>query len=137
MNIYLYHYIHINISFGIIKMTASFLTKYRPSTIKDFKLNDYMEKALYSFIQMEELNILLYGNTSSGKTMLLDAIIREYYNLSESSQIPENNILLINNLKEQGIQYYRNEMKSFCQKTARSQVTSLGREIMLGVLLRP
>ena len=96
-------------------MTASFLTKYRPSTIKDFKLNDYMEKALYSFIQMEELNILLYGNTSSGKTMLLDAIIREYYNLSESSQIPENNILLINNLKEQGIQYYRNEMKSFCQ----------------------
>ena len=96
-------------------MTDSFLTKYRPSTIKDFKLNNHMEKALYSFIEMDDLNILLYGNPSSGKTMLLDAIIRAYYGLSTQCQMPENNILMINNLKEQGIQYYRNEMKAFCQ----------------------
>lgn len=96
-------------------MTDSFLTKYRPSTIKDFKLNNHMENALYSFIEMDDLNILLYGNPSSGKTVLLDAMIREYYGLSIKCQIPENNILMINNLKEQGIQYYRNEMKAFCQ----------------------
>lgn len=96
-------------------MTYSFLTKYRPSTIKGFKLNNHMENALYSFIEMDDLNILLYGNPSSGKTMLLDAILREYYGLTIECQIPENNILIINNLKEQGIQYYRNEMKAFCQ----------------------
>jgi DNA polymerase III delta prime subunit len=55
------------------------------------------------------------GNSSSGKTSLLYALIREYYGLSKESTFPENNILFINNLKEQGIQYFRNEMKTFCQ----------------------
>lgn len=96
-------------------MTESFLTKYRPSKIKNFQLEDSMEQALYSFIAMDDLNLLLYGNTSCGKTILLEAIIREYYHLNIYEQIPEYNILIINNLKEQGIQYYRNEMKSFCQ----------------------
>lgn len=96
-------------------MTDSFLSKYRPKTIKDFKLSSHMENAIYSFIEMENVNILLYGNPSSGKSMLLNAIVREYYNLKPSDYLPENNILTINNLKEQGIQYYRNEMKSFCQ----------------------
>ncbi len=96
-------------------MTDSFLSKYRPKTIKDFKLSHHMENAIYSFIEMENVNILLYGNPSSGKSMLLNAIVREYYNLAPNAHLPENNILTINNLKEQGIQYYRNEMKSFCQ----------------------
>ena len=96
-------------------MTDSFLSKYRPKTVKDFKLSDHMENAIYSFIEMENVNILLYGNPSSGKSMLLNAIVREYYELEPDAHLPENNILTINNLKEQGIQYYRNEMKSFCQ----------------------
>lgn len=96
-------------------MSESFLIKYRPYKIKDFKLNESMEKALYSFVEMDDLNILLYGNSNCGKTILLDAIVREYYHLTPDSTYPEHNILSINNLKEQGIQYYRNEMKSFCQ----------------------
>ena len=96
-------------------MTDSFLSKYRPKTVKDFKLSDHMENAIYSFIEMENVNILLYGNPSSGKSMLLNAIVREYYELEPDAHLPENNILTINNLKEQGIQFYRNEMKSFCQ----------------------
>ena len=34
---------------------------------------------------------------------------REYYNLKD---IPTANVLLINNLKEQGISYYRSEVKT-------------------------
>jgi DNA polymerase III delta prime subunit len=64
---------------------------------------------------MDDLNILFVGNTSSGKTTLLYAIIREYYGLKKTDNIPENNIMFINNLKEQGIHFYRNEMKTFCQ----------------------
>ena len=60
---------------------------------------------------MDSLNILLVGNNGSGKTFLY-ATIREYYNMKE---IPSNNVLLINNLKEQGISYYRSEVKTFCQ----------------------
>jgi DNA polymerase III delta prime subunit len=55
------------------------------------------------------------GNSSIGKTSLLYALIREYYGLKKTDSMPENNILFINNIKEQGIQYFRNEMKTFCQ----------------------
>ena len=61
---------------------------------------------------MNNLNILLVGNSGGGKTSLLYATIREYYQLTN---IPLNNVLYINNLKEQGIQYYRTEVKTFCQ----------------------
>jgi replication factor C subunit 2/4 len=43
---------------------------------------------------------------------LVDAIIRKYY---KSETIPTDNVIYINNLKDQGIQYYRTEVKIFCQ----------------------
>jgi DNA polymerase III delta prime subunit len=64
---------------------------------------------------IDDMNLLIVGNSGSGKTSMLYAIIREYYGLSKTQGFPENNILFINNLKEQGISYYRNEMKTFCQ----------------------
>ena len=54
----------------------------------------------------------MIGNNGSGKTSLIEATIREYYNLND---IPKQNVLVINNLKDQGIQYYRNEVKIFSQ----------------------
>jgi DNA polymerase III delta prime subunit len=63
---------------------------------------------------LNNLNILLIGDMASGKTSLLNAIIREYY----SGFIPkeyEENVLYINSLKEQGINYYRTDVKTFCQ----------------------
>ena len=55
------------------------------------------------------------GPSSCGKTCLLYALIRDYYGLKKNDPIPENNIMMINTLKEQGINYYRNEMRTFCQ----------------------
>jgi DNA polymerase III delta prime subunit len=40
--------------------------------------------------------------------------MREYYD-SDDFNTYETNVMMINNLKEQGIQYYRNEMKLFCR----------------------
>jgi DNA polymerase III delta prime subunit len=45
----------------------------------------------------------------------MNAIIRNYYGLNKAATFPEYNIMFINNLKEQGIQFFRSEMKSFCQ----------------------
>jgi len=96
-------------------LSNTFISKYKPYFIDDFCIDPNLTTVLKTFIEIDNLNILLIGNSSSGKTTLLHAIIREYYNLSKTASFPENNILFINNLKEQGIQYYRNEMKTFCQ----------------------
>jgi DNA polymerase III delta prime subunit len=93
----------------------TFITKYKPYFIDDFYLDENLISVLKTFIELDQLNLLFVGTTSSGKSSLLYALIREYYKLNKDSSLPENNILFINNLKEQGIQYFRNEMKTFCQ----------------------
>jgi DNA polymerase III delta prime subunit len=93
----------------------TFILKYKPYFISDF----YLEKAhltvLKALNELDDLNILIVGNSCSGKTSLIYAIIREYYGMNETAVFPEYNIMFINNLKEQGIQYFRTEMKTFCQ----------------------
>tara|TARA_B100001027_G_C16258677_1_gene328276 strand:+ start:1256 stop:2206 length:951 start_codon:yes stop_codon:yes gene_type:complete len=93
-------------------MNTQFLKKYQPLFFKDFTIDKEYIELLNTLNKMDSLNILLVGNNGSGKTSILYATIREYYNMKE---IPSNNVLLINNLKEQGISYYRTEVKTFCQ----------------------
>jgi len=92
-----------------------FITKYKPYYIKDFCIDDKLNTVLNTLLEIDNLNLLVIGNSGSGKTTILNALIREYYKLEKNASFPENNILFINNLKEQGIQYFRNEMKTFCQ----------------------
>jgi DNA polymerase III delta prime subunit len=91
-----------------------FLNKFQPIFLKDFELEDEMTYILNMLISMDNLNILLVGDIASGKTSLLNALIKEYYKEYNSKQYDEN-VLHINNLKEQGINYYRNDVKTFCQ----------------------
>tara|TARA_B100000927_G_C16475422_1_gene473204 strand:- start:3806 stop:4765 length:960 start_codon:yes stop_codon:yes gene_type:complete len=93
-------------------MYNTFLKKYKPQKYKDFTIDKEFIDVLKTLISIDTLNILFVGDKSSGKSSLLDATIREYYNLNN---IPNNNVLYINNLHEQGISYYRNEVKTFCQ----------------------
>ena len=93
-------------------MNTQFLKKYQPLFFKDFTIDKEYIELLNTLNKMDALNILLVGNNGSGKTSILYATIREYYNLKD---IPTANVLLINNLKEQGISYYRSEVKTFCQ----------------------
>lgn len=94
---------------------TSFISKYKPYFIEDFCIDDKLKSIVKTLLEIDNLNLLFIGNASSGKTSLLYALIREYYGLKKHDSFPENNILFINNLKEQGIQYFRNEMKTFCQ----------------------
>jgi DNA polymerase III delta prime subunit len=93
----------------------TFISKYKPYFVKDFCADENVTGVIQTMIRIDFLNILFVGNSNSGKTTLLYAIIRDYYGLDKSSPLPEHNILFVNNLKEQGIQYFRNEMKTFCQ----------------------
>ena len=93
-------------------MNTPNLKKYQPQKFKDFIIDkDYID-VLSTLVEMDNLNILLIGNNGSGKTSLIEATIREYYGLDK---IPSKNVLVINNLKDQGITYYRNEVKTFSQ----------------------
>lgn len=96
-------------------LNNTFINKYKPYYVDDFYISDQLKYTIHTLIDIDNLNLLFVGNACSGKTTLLYAIIREYYGLSKTDSFPEYNTLFINNLKEQGIQYFRNEMKTFCQ----------------------
>jgi len=94
---------------------STFIAKYKPYFIEDFCMEQDLIDVIKSLLEVDYLNLLFVGNNGTGKTTLLNCLIREYYGLTKEQSFPENNILFINNLKEQGIQYFRNEMKTFCQ----------------------
>ena len=91
-----------------------FIYKFQPLYFKDFEIDDEIIAILKTLISMNNLNILFIGDIGSGKTALLNALIREYYSTYSSKEY-QDNILHINSLKEQGINYYRNDVKTFCQ----------------------
>lgn len=91
-----------------------FIHKFQPIYFDDFCKNNEVIDILKTLILMDNLNILLIGNIASGKTSMLNAIIKEYYNEYDAKEYDEN-ILYINSLKEQGINYYRTDVKTFCQ----------------------
>jgi len=93
----------------------TFISKYKPYFLHEFSLDPAMNQILRTLFEIDDLNTLFIGGSGTGKTSLLYAIIREYYGLSKTDIIPETNILFVNTIKEQGIQYFRNEMKTFCQ----------------------
>lgn len=99
-----------------MEISNPFTFKYRPRTLQDFQMNTDLRNVLHTFISLEKLNILLVGNSGSGKTSLIHAIINHYYGFDVSSNCE--NILSINTLKDQGISYYRNEVRVFCQTSS-------------------
>ena len=100
-------------------MNSLFLNKYQPRYFNDFETDSEMIDILNTLISIDNLNILFIGDIGCGKTAFLNAVIREYHKISDSSisnpSLYEDNILHINSLKEQGINYYRNDVKTFCQ----------------------
>jgi len=99
----------------ILNTQMSFIYKYKPYFIDDFTIDPKLKSMIRTLKEIDDMNLLILGNSGSGKTSMLYALIREYYGLQKTQGFPENNILFINNLKEQGISYYRTEMKTFCQ----------------------
>ncbi len=88
-----------------------FMYKYRPCIFKDLEIDNDIIDILNTMISMNNLTILFIGDSGSGKTTLINTLITEYYGKSQYID----DILVINSLKEQGIQYYRTEVKTFCQ----------------------
>lgn len=92
-------------------MEQPFIFKYKPNNLDEYKYNKNICNFLKNLININELNILIIGNTGSGKTTLINCLLNDYYDGNYNEQ----NVLTINQLKDQGITYYRNDVKVFCQ----------------------
>ena len=88
--------------------------KYKPKTFADFTNIPEIVNLLETYIFRDKVHIMVIGQEGSGKTVLLDTIVKEYYSPYEKD-IYINNILRINSLYEQGVNYLRTELKHFCQ----------------------
>jgi len=89
-------------------MVDCFLNKYAPMVFQDFSLDNY------NILNNCDVNILINGTYSTGKTTLLFKFIQNYF-ITSTNIYDDPNILFINNLKDQGIQFCRNNVKTFCQ----------------------
>ena len=73
-------------------MNVPFMYKYKPSNFSDFEMNVDIINILKTVISMDNLNILFVGDSGTGKTSLINVLIKEYY-----GNIPYNdNIMIIN-----------------------------------------
>lgn len=79
-----------------------FIYKYMP-TLEEFECDSKSSLC-------EHTNLLLLGSKRTGKTTLAGLL---------SDHLDSDHLLHINMLKDQGVQYYRNEMKTFCQSTTK------------------
>jgi DNA polymerase III delta prime subunit len=95
-------------------MKELFINKYKPKYFKDYDTDIEIIKTLKMLLKTDNTNILLSGDYNSGKSTILNTIFEEYFlNIPYSDY--NNNILYINNISDQGINYYRNDVKIFCQ----------------------
>jgi DNA polymerase III delta prime subunit len=97
-----------------MEIMCPFFEKYRPKTIADFGFPKEMTALLQTFLDTDQLCLLFVGESGCGKTNLLNILVHTYYAPYKFSEY-SNNIMFINNLKDQGFSFYRNEMKTFCQ----------------------
>lgn len=88
----------------------NFIFKYTPKLVKDFQIPDDLKDLLINLVTMGTENILLVGDSGIGKTSLLKSLVLDYYGVYSSSA----DVLYINSLSDNGINYYRNEVKTFC-----------------------
>ena len=93
---------------------SPFISKYQPDDLNEFQqLDKTTVKLVKSLIHLNNLNVLIVGDSGTGKTSIIKSIIKEYY--GNGNDYNHENVLVLNSLKEQGIQYYRNDLKIFCQ----------------------
>ena len=94
-----------------------FLIKYKPKNINDYHFDNNIKDLIFQLINTNNINVLFYCSNETGKTSLIQTLVNTYFNninISEQKNI-SNNIIILNPLNEQGINYCRNELKTFCQ----------------------
>ncbi len=98
-------------------MNIPYLFKYRPKSLNDFQFTNEIQSILSLFIDNNSLLLLLIGDSGTGKTSLIECLLSTYYK-NYSNESKNNNILIINNLSDQGIVYFRQDVYTFCMSNS-------------------
>lgn len=109
-----------------------FLHKYRPTFLEDFKdcyaNTDSTDRAkvnnfrvidlLQTLMQGDHMIVMVVGGRCTGKTTLVQALVTEYIDRMHYSR---DNVMLLNTLRDQGIHFYRSDVRNFCQTASKLQ----------------
>jgi replication factor C subunit 3/5 len=89
--------------------TLPWVEKYRPKILDEIYGNDIIKDALKQYLKLKQLpHLLLYGQSGTGKTSIINAYAREAYKDYYSFMV-----LQINASEERGIEIIRNKVKNF------------------------
>lgn len=93
----------------------SFIDKYSPTCFDETIYSSTLIETIKLTIKLGNVHLLFVGPQNCGKTTMINCFIREYFELKNGASLPHQNIMFMNIMREQGITYYRTEMKTFCQ----------------------
>tara|TARA_Y100001980_G_C14528596_1_gene304315 strand:+ start:715 stop:1626 length:912 start_codon:yes stop_codon:yes gene_type:complete len=91
-------------------MNESFIHKYKPTNLETIYLNEKVKDIIETIIEKRNINLLFLGNNETGKTTLINIL---------NNTIKRS--ILINNLKENGINTFRTDIKLYCQLTQKNK----------------
>lgn len=96
------------------------MENYRPRHIDDFCLEPDFKQHI-RFLLDNHCDFLLSGPRGCGKTTLVTVHIQEHIARIGNPK----SVMVLNNLRDQSINFYRNELKFFCQFPAPSQTKKI------------
>ena len=95
-------------------MKQLFENKYKLNKLKDLLIDDDIIDIIETLIDKKELNIVFHGKEQTGKTTIIETIIKD---LKSRELIDDKNIYLMNNMNEQTFVQNFQELKIFCSSS--------------------
>jgi replication-associated recombination protein RarA len=92
-------------------MNELLIHKYKPKNIDQLLLSENNKDLLKNFLTNNYYNIIFEGGSGCGKSSLINIILQHYY--KGNNKIIESNVCYISLLKDQGINFYKNEVRIF------------------------
>ena len=97
------------------------LEKYIPKNINDINLSNSTCYMLNKIIDSNNIQIIILGDIGSGKTILSNLILNKIYKNIECKKY-DDYIMSISLLKDQGMLYYKTELKNFCETLTNNKI---------------
>ena len=97
------------------------LEKYIPKNINDINVSNSTCYMLDKIINSNNIQIIILGDIGSGKTILSNLILDKIYKNIKNKKY-DDYVMSISLLKDQGMLYYKTELKNFCETLTNNKI---------------